>query len=405
MNPPEQAPALKQIFEARLELVRQNEAEVEDLKHRLKQASRRGKELVAQMKVAKANYEEATSKIVDLMEDGDGDEDEKYGPGMGNESKYSRDATRKTSKKRGKPTPDESSQSHNEGAEPHVKLERRSTPTISSQLQEIVELLESDDENEIESSTSEGKRKASHSTKRPRSSSSGSANPEKESLTTSKRSKSSSPSDKSGNKSNRSDEKESSSTRRARSSSTSSAGKTAEVTRKRSPSVSFSNRIKLRPRPSSIPPESWLKSSVGRTREELNSIDDMVQYMGSCQFGKSVILSQFGKVYAIILNDEWNTLAQRNDEYQFWYVGLGPGRKRDARLVGASESSIPIFHAPKEQYSTKELFYVGHYKVKKLEELETPVIEMEKERDMKITFVFEKFDERLDSIIKRGPDR
>ena len=129
MNPPEQAPALKQIFEARLELVRQNEAEVEDLKHRLKQASRRGKELVAQMKVAKANYEEAASKIVDLMEDGDGDEDEKYGPGMGNESKYSRDATRKTSKKRGKPTPDESSQSHNEGAEPHVKLERRSTPT------------------------------------------------------------------------------------------------------------------------------------------------------------------------------------------------------------------------------------------------------------------------------------
>ena len=129
----------------------------------------------------------------------------------------------------------------------------------------------------------------------------------------------------------------------------------------------------------------------------------MVQYMGSCKFGQSAVVSKFGKIHAIVLNDEWNALAQRNDECQIWYVGLGPGRKRDARLVGASQTTIPIFHAPKVEYTTRELFYVGHYRVKDLEELDPPIVEMEKERDMRITLAFEKFDERLNSIIERGP--
>uniref|UniRef100_A0A7S0Y8T9 Uncharacterized protein n=1 Tax=Pseudo-nitzschia delicatissima TaxID=44447 RepID=A0A7S0Y8T9_9STRA len=209
------------------------------------------------------------------------------------------------------------------------------------------------------------------------------------------------------------DEKKSPTTSRPRSSSINSVGNRAgnegnseSVGRKRSSSsTAFTRRIRFRDRPSSIPPERWLKSSVGRTREELNNIDDMVQYMGSCQFGKSVVISMFGTVHAIILNDEANVLVRRNDEYQYWYVGLGPGRKRDARSVGASQSTIPIFHAPQMEYQTKELFYVGHYRVKNIEELNPPVIEMEKERDMKITFAFEKFDERLDSIIKKGPTR
>ena len=126
--------------------------------------------------------------------------------------------------------------------------------------------------------------------------------------------------------------------------------------------------------------------------------------MGSCKFGQSVVMSKFRTVYGIILNDEWNALAERNDEHQIWYVGLGPGRKRDARLVGASESTIPVFHAPKVEYTTRELFYVGHYRVKDLEELDPPIVEMEKERDMRVTLAFDRFDDRLDYIIKRGPN-
>ena len=93
MNPPEQAPALKQIYEARLELVRQNEVEIADLKLRLDQAIRRQDKLVTQMTQAKANYEDAASKIVDLLEDNDekeeeggGDKSQEY---LGNESKLS----------------------------------------------------------------------------------------------------------------------------------------------------------------------------------------------------------------------------------------------------------------------------------------------------------------------------
>jgi len=70
MNPPEHAQALQEIYQAREELVRQNEAEIVDLEQRLKQTKRKQKELLAQMTVAKENYEEASAKIVDLLDDG-----------------------------------------------------------------------------------------------------------------------------------------------------------------------------------------------------------------------------------------------------------------------------------------------------------------------------------------------
>jgi len=179
-------------------------------------------------------------------------------------------------------------------------------------------------------------------------------------------------------------------------------GKAGSKKRGAAKSRTSTKKVVLRSRPSHIPHEQWLKSSIGRTREELNAIDDMVQYMGSCKFGMSCVCSKFGIVHAVVLNDEWNNLAQRNDEPQLWYVGLGPKRKRDARLVGASQSPIPIFQAPKLEYTTKELFYVGHYKVMDVEEFNPPIVKKETERDMRLTLAFDRFDKRLDSIIKRG---
>ena len=459
MNPPEQAPALKQIYEARLELVRQNKAEVVDLKLRLEQATRRNEQLVAQMKFAKDNYEEAASKIVDLLDDND-EKEEEYGYGdyderYGNASKHSRpdNSQDRSTTKNEKLTrqklmnddiPSGDDEESKSAATQHRTYPLKPTPNNyahNMMSNEVVDLLDSDGDSDINPNISldQSSSKADPATKRARSSSpttnTADSTVKKESIVAQKRSKSSPPREKereSNGKpdisirtenstmkdlSNSGDEKKSSTNRKLRSSSTASCGnrssgegKSLTANKKRpssssSSSSALTSRIMLRPRPSDIPPKHWLKSSVGRTRQELNNIDDMVQYMGSCQFGQSVIVSKFGVVHAIVLNDEWNKLAQRNDEYQFWYVGLGPGRKRDARLVGAAKSSIPIFHAPKMEYTTKELFYVGHYMVIDLEELDPPIVEMEKERDMKITFGFENFDERLDSIIKRGPNR
>jgi hypothetical protein len=487
MNPPEQAPALQQIYEARRELVRQNEAEIADLKHRLEQATERNKELVAQLAVSKENYEEAASKIVDLLddeeergEDGGGD---KYREDRGNESKQSRpsNSKKKTKQKyeeKDNPTSNEEDRKH------AAVMQKRYTSRVTSPLKatpsnyakklmmdEVVDLVESDDNGDNSdtdrqtrfddseknvSRTYDRKRRtddsketatssqpvgsASQATKRSRSSSPipkpASSNVKEDNDAGQKRAKSLSPDGITSNSrgkdryskeqpdmtiptehDNSGHETKSPTNMGLQSLSNNGCGsrgsvegKSATVSnnnnnnnKKKRGSSALTRRIKLRPRPSDVPPEQWLKSSVGRTREELNTIEDMVQYMGSCQFGQSVVVSKFGKVHAVVLNDEWNALAQRNDEYQIWYVGLGPGRKRDARLVGASPSTIPIFQAPKVEHTTRELFYVGHYKVKNLEELDPPIVEMEKERDMRVTFAFEKFDKRLDSIIKQGP--
>merc|ERR1712238_640728 len=76
-NPPEQATALKQIYEARTQLYEQNEMEMTDLRHRLKQAIDKKKNLIEQKNVAQKNYEEASSKIVDLLDDDYDDDDNK----------------------------------------------------------------------------------------------------------------------------------------------------------------------------------------------------------------------------------------------------------------------------------------------------------------------------------------
>mmetsp|Transcript_11808 Transcript_11808/g.29933 ORF Transcript_11808/g.29933 Transcript_11808/m.29933 type:complete len:445 (-) Transcript_11808:29-1363(-) len=442
MNPPEQAPALKQIYEARLELVRQNEVEIADLKLRLDQAIRRQDKLVTQMTQAKANYEDAASKIVDLLEDNDekeeeggGDKSQEY---LGNESKLSHQSPGKE-KTEEKCKAGSSRNSYKQEIEPAINQSRTPSPSIpmpsnytqKRMVNEVVDLIDSDvdsddDMDHIANLIADGNNRKLPPKKRSHSPTTNSArgNVEEDDTVTQKlKREKPSPRESSTpiptenltkkNLSKSDDEKKSPTTTRPRSSSTNSVGNRAgnegnseSVGRKRSSSsTAFTRRIRFRDRTSNIPPERWLKSSVGRTREELNNIDDMVQYMGSCQFGKSVVISMFGTVHAIILNDEANVLVQRNDDYQYWYVGLGPGRKRDARLVGASQSTIPIFHAPQMEYQTKELFYVGHYRVKDIEELNPPIVEMSKERDMKITFAFEKFDERLDSIIKKGPTR
>ena len=124
-----------------------------------------------------------------------------------------------------------------------------------------------------------------------------------------------------------------------------------------------------------------------------------------CKFGQSSVCSKYGTVYAIVLNDEWNDLPKRNDMLQDWFVGVGTRRKQLARMVGACTKPIPIFHAHKKEHKTQEIFYVGHYRVQSIQEFNHTVVVKGTERDIKLTFAFDRFDRRLDAVIQRGPGR
>ena len=453
MNPPEHAQALKEIYQAREELVRQNEAEIADLEQRLKQTTRKQKELLAQMTVAKANYEEASTKIVDLLDDGidldvDVDVDDADGKDIRDTHPRRSERDRNSSIKKERRKKDEQMES------PTNYGRNRNAKSPPSVIHEVLDLVDSDDHSDSDDvkkndatgsllrmndeekySTLEncGREKRSNDSerghgsstkKRVRSSSTINSRNNVERKAAAKPEhivSSTNSTDSSDSQSNRekpfnrcdvitptqngTEKNAAITTSVEKASSTNSgshSGKTGSKKRGAAKSRTSTRKVVLRSRPNHIPLEQWLKSSIGRTREELNAIDDMVQYMGSCKFGMSCVCSKFNIVHAVVLNDEWNNLAQRNDEPQIWYVGLGPKRKRDARLVGASQSPIPIFQAPKLEYTTKELFYVGHYKVMGVEEFNPPIVEKETERDMKLTLAFDRFDKRLDSIIKRG---
>lgn len=446
MNPPEQAQALKEIFHARRELVRLNAVEIEDLELRMVRAKEKQRELTTQMHIAKANYDEASSKIVELLgddDDDDGDEeDRKFSAHMN--AHISRTSSTSSIENAvllmqneddeedaedfDETNGDESDASTVVDFDNGEDSEDRKVPL--KKISEVVDLIDSDESDEdnsdirgltgvsLKRETDEKEEICDGPTKKrsrsPQTSNGGQAQaipspaetrtPEQRDATTPPKDEAlATPAASSSEKSSTDNRPRSLSTISTISSSSRGSRSGKMESKKRPKSAVFARRIGHRDRPHNVPPEVWLRSSIGRTREELNAIDDMVQYVGSCQFNQSVVYSKFGVVYAIVLNDELNELAQRTDQPQYWYVSLGPGRKRDARLVGASQSTIPLFHAPKIEYNTKELFYVGHYKVMNVEDLDPPIIQNEIERDMRVTFAFDRFDQKLDSIIRKGP--
>jgi hypothetical protein len=415
-NPPEQAGALKKIYQARKELYEANEGDITALKCRLEQAMEKKIDLTEQMNEAKTNYDEASSKIVDLLDD---DEDDNDDDNENDDNDKGLDERKPAARR---PPTNESSASVPLKRTPRNYEQHMTTTTTTTmipqqskstlkrtpgnyeqhmmmmmQLQppppppEIVDLVDDDDDNDDNYDDTMNRirlRKDIHSAESVASKSSSSINnsqTEEEACSTKKRLMS-----------------KSTTSNNSKTSSISSPpnGKVAtDVTKKRPRSTSnLTMTIRNRIRPADIPQDRWLQSSIGRTREELNNID-LVEYMGSCKFGQSCICSKFGKVHAIVLNDEWNELVQTIDEQQLWYVGLGPGRKRDAGLVAACSSTIPIFHAPKVEYKTRELFYVGHYKVLNIKEYDPPISITDQERQLLLTFTFVEFDINLATII------
>ena len=403
--PPEQAPCLKQIYEARKQLYDQNESDIEELQRRLEEAREKKSVLTEHMVVAKSNYEDASSRIVDLIEDDNFDSDtisNSNGNSNGNNRTNTnndddgRDKVKKLNKKTEQQQRSLSNENkHDDDNHLHhddyrSSTEERALPVAktshpllkktprnygnycsSSSLPEVIDLMDDDDDDGNQNESSSGGIPTRHQ--------------QSDGIQVAgSRCSSDSSSSNQGVKRTRS--------------SVSKLSTTAATT------TTMARKIQ-RKKPMDVPKERWLQSSLGRTRDELNSIDDMVQYMGSCQFSQQCVCSKFGKVHAIVLNDEWNDLVVTNDEKQYWYVGVGPGRKRQANLVVsdcAQQKGIPIFHAPKIRYKTKQLFYVGHYKVLKIEEYDPPIVINGMERQLLITLTYVEFDTALATIINNA---
>jgi len=457
-NPPEQATALKQIYEARTQLYEQNEMEMTDLRHRLKQAMDKKKNLIEQKNVAQKNYEEASSKIVDLLDDDDDDDDNKVS--SNNEEK------KKMRKTKNLQNSNNINRQVGEGGDGNDRVLSPRKPAAKKSLSrplkktpknygkymmrpkpsppEIVDLVDDDDDNDDDNDNDnddddddddddkknkndgnddddDDNKDVSLETTPFRQSQVQVASASAVVAAAVDRNSSSKISDSgNGSRSNQKEKTTSSTKKHPRSTSitpTNSSSSSSRVsspnekvvvvntiTKKKRPRSTATSMtiIRERIRPTYIPKERWLQSSIGRTREKLNTIDDMVQYIGSCKFGQSCICSKFGKVHAIVLNDEWNHLVETHDEPQLWYVGVGPGRKRDANLVAACPQTIPLFHAPKIQYNTKELFYVGHYKVLNIKEYNPPIVINDQERQLLLTFTFVEFDNKLATIINKA---
>jgi hypothetical protein len=142
-----------------------------------------------------------------------------------------------------------------------------------------------------------------------------------------------------------------------------------------------------------------LRRSVGRTRDELNKLPKIRQYMNDCKFGQAVVSHKRGRVYAITLNDQWNVLVKRVDELQEWYVGVGAMRRKNANLVAQSAVPIPVFQSPKVKERTCKIHYVGHYSVLSMHKLKGQPDIMKKERQLLVRFSFTHFDVTFARII------
>jgi hypothetical protein len=148
-----------------------------------------------------------------------------------------------------------------------------------------------------------------------------------------------------------------------------------------------------------------LERSEGRTRKQLNNTKNISKFMGDSKFGQKVVCAKNGKVYAIILNDEWNKLATYENDKQDWYVGEGQKRRDDAEMVGRVAQPIPIFHLPKKMEKTNKLYYVGHFKVESVEvfqelvQIKDSAIKSGKQRQMRISFKFDMFHRYVGDII------
>jgi hypothetical protein len=144
------------------------------------------------------------------------------------------------------------------------------------------------------------------------------------------------------------------------------------------------------------------ETSVGKTRHVLNQNEELLEIMGYSKFSQGAVRCLNGKVYALVLNDDWNELAKSRTEPQFWYVGMGAGRKKLATMVTNTAEGFPLFHAPMQKEKTKNIFYVGHYKVMRMEEIDPQPLPQKKpkeNRQLLVTMHFVRFCRKLSGII------
>ncbi|KAL3916141.1 MAG: hypothetical protein SGILL_005316 [Bacillariaceae sp.] len=145
------------------------------------------------------------------------------------------------------------------------------------------------------------------------------------------------------------------------------------------------------------------KTSVGKTRTQLNNNTELVErMMGTAKFGQAAVCAKNMKIHAVVLNDDWNELATSPEDKQEWYVGIGSGRKTTAVRVGETKTPIPIYQAPTKQKG--KIFYVGHYTVESMKEFEEQFQRVRGvPRQMLITFKYDSFSQKLADVIAKSP--
>ena len=97
--------------------------------------------------------------------------------------------------------------------------------------------------------------------------------------------------------------------------------------------------------------------------------------MSDCQFGQPSICQEGGKLYALVLNDEWNVFTTHEEDHQVFFVcaleGDGTDRgTKDATLLAETTTPIMLFHSYEVKEKSTKIHCVGHYKVSNFEELE-----------------------------------
>lgn len=155
---------------------------------------------------------------------------------------------------------------------------------------------------------------------------------------------------------------------------------------------------------------SSLRLASGRTREQLNQhLSDLGL---SAKFGQQVMSARDGLPSHLTFNiGDWNNLPATEQEPYIWWLGDGVERLRLARLIHPKREDqpahgVPLFFAAKRSKGGALCHYGGHFAARHFVELSEgeKVHFKDRDRQARIEFEFDHFDEALAAAIRAIPD-
>jgi hypothetical protein len=161
--------------------------------------------------------------------------------------------------------------------------------------------------------------------------------------------------------------------------------------------------------------KSVLEICKGRSREWYENNFDSESLGLVKTFYKAALGTKTNKsteklyISSILLNDEWNDLANTTNDIQELYIGTSAQsedgkaslRDRAARALVQPPQLEPlaVFFAPKNKFGTDNVYYGGHWKVAAGNMLEPPQVVKGQPRQCLIKFVFAGIDRNIVNAI------